>query len=276
MTAMVKIALAFIVFITPSGLAQAKQGYAIAALIYEKASKRIWKVENQSILASLDDGKSWTDLSAPLVWQGSPNIAVSSDGNTIYASTDRGIYRRLADSNHWEPIINDLPSSSVTALAAHSTQSNTVYVSIAGDGIYRSQDAGKSWRKMDRGPDKVRQMLHSSLKGSMDSGWLYVLPDAGLRLSMDCFCLWRDIGDPKIKYEAVTIDPDQPELVYAATKDSILRSPNGGQDWEWVASPGLAITALAAGRPKKIYLGTADGKLYLSSDAGVSWEFMSD
>ena len=274
MKAMIKITLAFTVFIAASGLAQAKQGYAIAALVYEKTSKQIWKVENQSLLASLDDGKSWADLSAPLVWQGSPNVAVSSDGNTIYASTDRGIYRRLGESNHWEPIT--LPSSSVTALAAHSTQPNTIYVSIAGDGIYRSQDAGKTWRKMDRGPDKVRQMLHSSLKGSMDSGWLYVLPDAGLRLSMDCFCLWRNIGDPKTKYEAVTIDPDQPELIYAATKDSILRSTNGGQDWEWVANPGLVITALAAGHSKKIYLGTADGKLYRSSNAGVSWEFMSD
>jgi hypothetical protein len=76
----------------------------------------------------------------------------------------------------------------VTALAVHSFRPETVFVYIPGHGVYRTEDAGGRWQKMDDGPPaRVIALVHSTLAGSMNTGWLYASTPKGLYLSMDCF-----------------------------------------------------------------------------------------
>jgi photosystem II stability/assembly factor-like uncharacterized protein len=177
-------------------------------------------------------------------------------------------------STNWVAADEGLPSKDVMAFTTHATQPATIYAFIARNGIYRSQNAGKDWRKMDRGPEEARQMIHTNMAGSMDSGWLYVLPPKGMRLSMDCFCLWRDIGDPDQQIIALAFDREHPDHVYAASERGVLRSLDGGQDWELAGTPGLLITAMTGAASGVIYAGSKDGRLYRSRDGGTTWELV--
>src|SRR5260370_2025760 len=95
----------------------------------------------------------------------------------------------------WVERTEGLPGLDVIAVADHATHPDTIYAIVEERGIYRSQDAGKSWRMMDRGPrDGLVQLIHSDMPGSMQSGWLFAATSSGVRRIMDCFCLWQDAG----------------------------------------------------------------------------------
>ena len=81
-----------------------------------------------------------------------------------------------------------LPSQDVAALAVHSFHPGTLYAFIPAQGIFRTDDAGDQWQKMDAGPQsQVVGLAHSTLPGSMNTGWLYAATPDGPYLSMDCF-----------------------------------------------------------------------------------------
>lgn len=245
----------------------------ITALAYDRASDRLFKSQGRAVFETKDGGKTWTEISLPAEFQNPQMLGLSADGHSVYvAEAGRGIFQKESASSNWVPADVGLPSKDVKAVATHATQPATLYAFIADQGIYRSQNAGKDWRKMDRGPDDAQYMVHTNMAGSMDSGWLYVLTRKGVRLSMDCFCLWRDIGDPKDSITAFAFDREQPSHVFAASTRGVLRSINGGQDWELAGTPGQPITALTVAASGFIFAGTDDGKLYRSPDGGRTWE----
>ena len=110
---------------------------------------------------------------------------------TIYASGPGiGVLRSDDGGQNWQPVNTGLPSLDVTALALHSFRRETLYAWVRDDGIYRTEDGGATWTRMpDQGPpDKeVRGLTHSTLPGSMNTGWLYAATPTGAYLSMDCF-----------------------------------------------------------------------------------------
>jgi photosystem II stability/assembly factor-like uncharacterized protein len=246
---------------------------AIAALAYDKAGGRLFKLQGQLLFESKDSGQSWTGIPLPEKADDTLAIGVAADGSNLYvAQPGSGLFRKEIGSGNWAAVDEGLPSNDVRAFTTHATQPATIYVLIARHGIYRSQNAGKDWRKMDRGPEEAQQMIHTNMAGSMDSGWLYVLTAKGVRLSMDCFCLWRDIGDANEQIRALAFDREQPDHVFAASTRGVLRSLNGGQDWELAGTPGPLITAIIVAASGVIYAGAKDGKLYRSRDGAKTWE----
>jgi len=88
----------------------------------------------------------------------------------------------------WRAIGASLPSQEVAAFAVHSFRSNTIYAAIPGQGVFQTEDNGNRWQKMDDGPPvSVVALAHSTLPGSMNTGWLYAATPSGPYLSMDCF-----------------------------------------------------------------------------------------
>ena len=136
-------------------------------------------------------GSRWESLAVPQN-SGISALAVNPDQpETIYASgPSLGVIRSDDGGASWQEVIAGLPGREVTALALHSFQPETLYAWLKGDGIYRTEDAGANWARMpDQGPpdQDVRGLAHSTLPGSMNTGWLYAATPSGAYLSMDCF-----------------------------------------------------------------------------------------
>ena len=144
------------------------------------------------VFRSTDQGLSWSalpipaDLSPGAVKQVATTSAAT--GTLFAAGPGAGVIRSDDDGRTWTSAAGDLPSKDVSAFAVHSFHPGTLYVLIAGSGIYRTDDGGDQWQKMDDGPRaKVLGLAHSTLPGSMNTGWLYAATDDGPYLSMDCF-----------------------------------------------------------------------------------------
>ncbi|MEW5987316.1 MAG: hypothetical protein AB1791_11820, partial [Chloroflexota bacterium] len=136
-------------------------------------------------------GRGWEGVSLPAV-AGLSAVVVNPDRPaTLYAGgPGLGVLHSDDDGMNWQAVNTGLPTLDVTALALHSFRREALYVWLKGDGVYRTEDGGAHWiRVPDRGPadTDVRGLVHSTLPGSMNTGWLYASTPTGAYLSMDCF-----------------------------------------------------------------------------------------
>lgn len=159
------------------------------ALAFNPADDSLWLADRNG-LSRWQDG-AWESLAVPQTL-GLSGLVVNPDHPaTIYASgPGLGVIRSDDDGASWKEINSGLPSLDVTALALHSFRRETLYAWLRGDGVYHTENGGANWVKMpDQGPpDKdVRGLTHSTLPGSMNTGWLYAATPTGAYLSMDCF-----------------------------------------------------------------------------------------
>jgi photosystem II stability/assembly factor-like uncharacterized protein len=144
------------------------------------------------VFRSPDQGRTWSAVVMPAELQ--PNdiqqVATTSaaPGTLFAAGPGAGVIRSDDDGRTWSTASGNLPSKDVSALAVHSFHPGTLYALITGGGIFRTEDGGDQWQKMDDGPRaKVLGLAHSTLPGSMNTGWLYAATEDGPYLSMDCF-----------------------------------------------------------------------------------------
>src|SRR5262252_518856 len=84
---------------------------------------------------------------------------VPSQPNVFYmGAVNGGVWKTTDYGRTWTPIFDDQPTGSIGAIAVASSDPNVVYVGSGeglqrpdlstGDGIYKSTDAGKTWRHL--------------------------------------------------------------------------------------------------------------------------------
>ncbi len=141
---------------------------------------------------STDQGQTWGTFPIPASLH--PDklrqvATMSSASASIYAAgPSAGVLRSDDGGKTWRQISSGLPSQRVAAFAVHSNLPDTIYAWILGQGMFRTENDGQRWEKMDDGPSgPVVAIAHSTLAGSMNTGWLYVATPGGPYLSMDCF-----------------------------------------------------------------------------------------
>jgi photosystem II stability/assembly factor-like uncharacterized protein len=148
-----------------------------------------------------------------------------------------------------------------------------VYAVVAGQGIYRSENRGERWRNVDKGPrGQMRQLIHSGLEGSMQTGWLFAATDKGVYRAMDCFCGFRKAGNLPEAVAAVVHDPRQPKELFAVAGKQVFATADGGEQWQAAGSLGTEVRALAYSPSGVLYALLADGRVVRSKDKGRSWE----
>jgi photosystem II stability/assembly factor-like uncharacterized protein len=94
------------------------------------------------VYISDDSGATWTNASGPPTDEGLPDSPVTClvfdhrSADTLYASTDIGVFRSQTGGSMWEPFNEGMPRIPVTELAMQ-TANNTLYASSFGRGAYK-------------------------------------------------------------------------------------------------------------------------------------------
>lgn len=251
----------------------------IVSLKYDKSTQTLWKATPKMLARSTNYGRSWTVVEVPSTAQGRiTTFTISArDPNVLYLGGPKiGVARSRDRGQKWDAGNSGLPSRKIVALASHSDQAMTVYAYIKEKGIFRSQDGGATWRLMDRGPrGAIVDFVHTNMPGSMETGWLFAAKTKGMGRSMDCFCGWHNAGEVSGAFNAVSYDPDQPQNVYAASREGLFVSTDGGEQWSRVTSPKGKITALTVVPGKGVYA-ASDGNLIRSVNNGITWETIDE
>jgi photosystem II stability/assembly factor-like uncharacterized protein len=262
-------------------VAEAGQPHAAAAPIvgleFDDVTGALWKATPRSLARSLNQGQTWTPVALPALAQGNLVALSISAGRakTIYAAiTGSGVLVSQDGGRTWIAHNRSLPNSNVIALTAHSTQPSTVYAYVVGKGIFQSRNAGATWYFVDQGPsESVMQLAHSNMPSRVGTGWIFAATSKGVRRTMDCFCGWHSAGAIRLSFNLVASDAAWPARVYAAAREGLFISPDGGDHWIRMREPVATVTALVSTQSGRLY-GAINGKLISSVNRGVTWEFV--
>jgi photosystem II stability/assembly factor-like uncharacterized protein len=261
-------------------------------------------------------GLQWREIGPALTSGRIADIAgLEHDPDTIYVATATGgAWKTTNRGVTWEPIFQHGGTASLGSVTVAPSNPNVVWLGSGetwnwrsvswGDGVYRSDDGGKSWRHM--GLDETRHVGRILIHPG-DPDVVYVAGGGALWGSNEERGVFKttDGGDSwqKVLYVSpltgvvdLAMDPRDPDLLYAAAfqrerrtwsflgggpESGIYRSADGGETWERLGNGlptgdmGKIGLSICRSLPDRVYAAVSgrpgDGGLYRSDDRGASW-----
>ena len=233
-------------------------------------------VASGGLFRTTDGGANWTPIAdgqIPLGSMGSIAVA-DSDPNVIYVgtgsdgvrsnvSTGRGVYKSADGGTTWQ-FAGLRKAGQIGAVRIHPTNANVVWVAAYGDafkrnperGVFKTEDGGKTWRKVLFINDGV---------GAMD---VELQP-----------------GNPRVVYAWMSRLERKPWTIISGSRDGgFYKSPDGGNTFSKIATGlpsdliGKANLAVTNAKPDRIYAlieAKPGGGFYRSDDAGQSWTLVN-
>ncbi|WP_232520903.1 VPS10 domain-containing protein [Flagellimonas nanhaiensis] len=247
---------------------------------------------------------------------------VVGDPLTYYmGTTGGGLWKTTDAGQRWTNISDGFfEMGSVGAVAVSASNPNVVYVGMGehaprgvmtsyGDGVYKSNDAGKTWVKLGleatqhisrivihpTNPDLVYVAAQGALYGPNKERGLYRSKDGGKTWKNILFVneltgaaeLSMDAQNPLVLYAAMWEHQRKPNIVISGGKGSgLYKSTDGGDTWHEMTKglpeeKGKMAIAVSAANSNKVYaLIESDsnqdkGGLFVSNNAGKSWSMVS-
>lgn len=198
---------------------------------------------------------------------------------TPYQATKRGGLQmsKTADggATYTAPSLAGLTTSSISGVAVHPTDPNTMIVSsFGGQGIYKTTDGGANWVSI-RGtiPDTFNNAVAIDPNNPQNM-YLAACQPGGIYRSSNGGNTWSATSVSGTCMNTVIADPSG--VIYAGGFDGqgLHKSTDGGQTWNpypvGANFDSVASLALDPSNPTIVYAGTSAG-VYKSVDGGVNW-----
>ena len=248
------------------------------------------------------------------VWHLEPS---RTDPDTVYAGVEDAALFRSTDGGHswqelsglrghgtgpqWQPGAGGM---CLHTILLDPKDPGRIFTAISAAGAFRSDDAGKTWKPINRGlhsqfiPDPTAEVGHCVHRIAMHPSRpkvLFMQKHWDVLRSDDAGESWREVSGnlPTDFGFVVDVHAHEPETVYVVPIKSdsehyppdgklrVYRSRSGGNEWE----------ALTKGLPQRdcyvnvlrdamavdsldscgVYFGTTGGQVYASADAGDTW-----
>ncbi len=244
-------------------------------------------------------------------------FAVDPNDRTKYyvAVASGGVWKTVNSGTTWTPVFDGEGAFSIGAIALDPKNPATVWVGTGernsqrsvgyGDGVYRSDDGGKSWRNVGL---KTSEHIGRIAIDPRDSNVVFVAAqgplwsaggDRGLYKTTDGGKTWKQVItiSENTGVTDVVIDPANPDMMYAASwqrrrhfytlinggpESAVYKSTDGGNTWARVRSglpPGdlgrIGLSISPADTNVVYATVEASGVLsgiFRSSDRGATWE----
>lgn len=147
------------------------------------------------------------------------HIFKSADGGKTWLESDEGFPHEARTAIH--DIAIDPKDSSIIYAAT------TEHEAEIGKGIYKSADAGKTWKPINNGLDDLS--INTIIIHPQNTDMLIAATHSGLYKSTNAGNNWQKTSNSHsfdVEYVA-----DNPNLVYASTDDGVLKSGDFGDTW---------------------------------------------
>jgi photosystem II stability/assembly factor-like uncharacterized protein len=271
------------------------------------------------VYRSTDGGAKFThvglaqthDIPALAIDPRNPDVAyVAALGHLWGANPERGLFRTGDGGRSWQHVLKvdgDVGACDVVIDPVHPdrvwaalyarrrTPWSFSGVSDQG-GIFRSDDAGATWRRLMAGlpartgriglavfagnPDVLYAVVESDQGGTGRTPFDDFSPAGGLFRTADGGETWVRVNELSFRpfyFSRLAIDPGDDQRLYLPGWDLSL-SDDGGRTLRRTGSPNVHVDhhaiAVDPADPRRILLGT-DGGLYVSHDRAANWDLLN-
>jgi photosystem II stability/assembly factor-like uncharacterized protein len=290
----------------------------------------------QQIQRSNDGGQTWEPVGNQFVYDGIPGTHQWYDGtphpwefkrvwhlepsltdpDTVYAGVeDAALFRSTDGGQTWQELpelrgVNGhLWQPGAGGMCLHTivldpSQPERIFIAISAAGAFRTDDAGTTWRPMNRGlrsegiPNphaEVGHCVHRIAMHPSRPNVLFMQKHWDVMRSDDASESWHEVSGnlPTDFGFPIDVHAHEPDTIYVVpiTSDAehyppegklrVYRSRTGGNEWEALTNglpqrdcyvnvlrDAMAVDALD---PCGVYFGTTGGQVYASANAGDRW-----
>ena len=259
--------------------------------------------QGDGVWKTVDAGKTWKNVGLKdsraigkvIVNQRNPDIVfVAALGHPYGPNAERGVFRTLDGGKTWDKVLFKDENTGAIDVAFDPENANILFASLwesrrtpwtlssggPGSGIYRSNDSGDTWKKLDEHGLPPGPYGRIGLAVGANSDRVYALIEAkegGLYRSDDGGDTWdlvngsHGLVQRAWYYMHVIADPQDANTVYVADVE-FFKSTDGGRNFNKIKVPhgdnhGLWIDP----KNTKRMIASDDGGVTVSLDGGKSW-----
>ncbi|MFN2578425.1 MAG: WD40/YVTN/BNR-like repeat-containing protein [Pyrinomonadaceae bacterium] len=269
--------------------------------------------------ASLYSGLHWRMIGPFRAGRANAVSGVVGQPDTFYfGSVGGGVWKTTNAGRTWNPVFDSVSVASIGAISVAPSNGSIIYVGSGeadmrdsiqfGDGMYKSTDAGKSWKHI--GLEATKQ-IGRVLVDPKNPNTVFVAalgnayassPDRGVYRSRDGGATWQKVLFKNDDVGAIDLnfDPANSQIVYATLWSvrrppwfiytpangpggGIFKSTDGGTTWSEIDAGiplenrgriGISVTPTNHNRIYAV-VDAKDGGVFRSDDAGVTWTRLS-
>jgi photosystem II stability/assembly factor-like uncharacterized protein len=272
------------------------------------------------LAASAYANLSWRSIGPAVAGGRVASVAGTPQDDQLYylGTAGGGVWKSVNGGATWEPVFEKESVAAIGAVAIDPTDERVVWAGTGeanprndvsfGNGLYKSTDGGKTWRRVGLAgvwsvsriavdPRDSRHVVVGAFgdpfKDSTDRG-VYVTFDGGQSWRKSLYL------SPASGASDVAIDPTNPNVVYAGMwhfrrvpwtftsggpDGGLYKSTDGGRTWKKLTGNGLPTgytgrigLAIAPSRPSRVFalIEAKGGILWRSDDAGSHWTMVSN
>ncbi len=291
----------------------------------------------QLIQRSNDGGKTWEPMGNQFDYEGDPGTHQWYDGtphpwefqrvwhlepslndpDTVYAGVeDAALFRSIDGGQTWQelPALRGHDSGAswqpgaggmcLHTIVLDPNEPDRIFVAISAAGVFRTDDAGQTWRPANRGlrsegtPDPNAEVGHCVHRIEMHPSRpnvLYMQKHWDVMRSDDAGESWQEVSGnlPSDFGFPIGVHAHEPDTIYVVPIKSdsehfppegklrVYRSRTGGNEWDALTNglpqsncyvnvlrDAMAVDSLDS---CGVYFGTTGGQVYASIDAGDNW-----
>ncbi|HWL52802.1 MAG TPA: hypothetical protein VNQ90_10220 [Chthoniobacteraceae bacterium] len=244
----------------------------------------------EGLLISEPDGEERTLL------YGEDVVALASapnDPRLLLAGTyGRGVFRSTDGGANWKPIRMGVDFVRTLVFSEHDPR--VVYLGAEPAELFRSRDGGETWESLNlrrlpespqwslpyspRGGALRTIVLHPqdplTLYGGIEQGGVVKSTDGGANWKLDAAQIHKDV-------HFLSINPQQPETLLAATGGGLFLSRDGAATWSRLIDDYTRAVLIDPLHPENALAGPAldvgeGGRIIQSRDGGETWKLESD
>lgn len=219
---------------------------------------------HEGLYRTQDGGRTWSSYTLP--GQDAMNLARAGSDPTMWTAGHLVFAKSEDGGETWTDLRPEtLPSLDLHGFAVDPREPDTLYAAVAGEGLYRSRDAGASFELVS---DEVGGAVFG-LAVTPDGRILAGDGSRGLVESRDGGTTWKQVLRAPIVGLAVNADA----MRILATGPGIYLSVDGGSTWKRVreAEDGIGPVAWAPSAAQTAYAVGFDRTLLETTDGGATW-----
>jgi photosystem II stability/assembly factor-like uncharacterized protein len=227
--------------------------------VYVAVLGNLWNdSEDRGLYKTTDGGKTWNKILYLNKTTGCSDLVLDpNDPNIVYAAfwevrrqpwafssggVNSGLYKSTDGGKTFAKIHNGFPSGKLGrfAIAVSKSNSNVLYTVVESEkdkdkGLYRSDDAGASWKQLNNDFELVVRPFYFS-RIEVDPKNSDVVVKAGLMgsISRDGGKTFKNLGPNHSDVHDIVFDINDSDRMYVATDGGIYRSWDGGTTLEIV------------------------------------------